>query len=129
MLNRAESIDIRAQAVWHEPGEIHLFEFADADHDLASLGKRSDKRVADEYLVKTVRLDDVVCEPVRLYKLDIEGAEWSAMQGSQRILFSDPPPHVLIELNPRTCQSFGHHPLEVVDWFLARAPQIGRAHV
>lgn len=123
MLNRADSIDIRPQALWHESGETRLFEFADADHDVASLGKRSDKRVASEYSVETIRLDDVVREPVRLYKLDIEGAEWLAMQGSQRILFGDPPPHVLIELNPRTCQAFGHQPLEVVDWFLARAPR------
>jgi FkbM family methyltransferase len=122
-LNGADNIEIIPQALWHEAGTAQLFDFAGSDHDLPSLGKRPDMPVANENVVETVRMDDVVREPVRLYKLDIEGAEWHAMRGSERILFSDPPPHVIIELNPRTCESFGHHPLQVLDWFLERAPK------
>lgn len=121
-LNRAHNITVVAKAAWDKPGFSTLYEFAQSDHDLPSLGARPDKNVHREYRVETVRMDDVVSGPVRLYKLDIEGAEWPAMRGSERILFSDPPPHVIIELNPRTCEGFGHHPLQVLDWFLERAP-------
>ncbi len=121
-LNHADNITVVAKAASDEPGFAAFYEFADSDYDLPSLGKRPDKNVQREYRVETVRMDDVVTEPVRLYKLDIEGAEWQAMRGSERILFSDPPPHVIIELNPRTCEGFGHHPLQVLDWFMERAP-------
>jgi FkbM family methyltransferase len=121
-LNQADNVIIVPKALWHETGTSKLYEFAEADHDLPSLGKRADKQVSREIIVETVRMDDIVRQPIRLYKLDIEGAEWSAMRGSQKILFSTPPPHVLIELNPRTCEPFGHKAIEVVDWFLEHAP-------
>lgn len=121
-LNHADNIVVVPKALWHEVGTARLYEFAGAHHDLSSLAKRVDKRVGRAITVETLRMDDVVHEPVRLYKLDIEGAEWSAMRGSQRILFSNPPPHVLIELNPRICEVFGHNPLDVLDWFLEQAP-------
>jgi len=120
-LNRADNIVIVPKALWKEAGAAALYEFDDASHDIPSLGRRPDKAVRREITVETVPMDTVVAEPVRLYKLDIEGAEWPAMQGSSRILFSDRPPHVVIELNPRTCEAFGHHPLAVLDWFLDHA--------
>jgi FkbM family methyltransferase len=120
-LNQADNIVVVPKALWHETGTSKLYEFAEADHDLPSLGKRVDKQVSREIVVETVRMDDVVRQPIRLYKLDIEGAEWSAMRGSRQILFSNPPPHVIIELNPRTCEPFGHEAIEVVDWLLEHA--------
>ena len=121
-LNQADNIAVVPKALWHESGTSKLYEFVAADHDLPSLGKRADKQVSREIIVETVRMDDVVRRPIRLYKLDIEGAEWSAMRGSQQILFSNPPPHVIIELNPRTCEPFGHEAIKVVDWLLEHAP-------
>ncbi len=120
-LNQADNIVVVPKALWHETGTSKLYEFAEADHDLPSLGKRADKQVSREIIVETVRMDDVVRQPIRLYKLDIEGAEWSAMRGSQQILFSNSPPHVIIELNPRTCEPFSHEAIEVVDWLLEHA--------
>ena len=120
-LNQADNIIVVSKALWHETGTSKLYEFDEADHDLPSLGKRSDKQISREIIVETVRMDDVIHQPVRLYKLDIEGAEWSAMRGSQQILFGDPPPHVIIELNPQTCEPFGHAAIEVVDWMLEHA--------
>jgi FkbM family methyltransferase len=118
LLNAAHSIEVVPKALWSEAGSAILFEFDEASHDLPSLGRRPDKQVGREISVETVRIDDVVAGPVRLCKLDIEGAEWSAMKGSQRILFGYPPPHVVIELTPCTSEAFGHHPLQVLDWFL-----------
>jgi FkbM family methyltransferase len=121
-LNHADNIIVVPKALLHEKGTAKLFEFAEADHDLPSLGRRADKQISRELNVETVRMDDVIHQTIRLYKLDIEGAEWPAMRGSKRILFGDPPPHVIIELNPRTCEPFGHEPIDVVDWFLRYAP-------
>jgi FkbM family methyltransferase len=116
-LNGFDQAKVIESGLWESAGSFTLYEFADGLH-VASLGRRDDQRVTAELRVPTVRCDDVVEGPVRLYKLDIEGAEWHAMRGSQRLLFTPPCPHILIELNPQTCRSFGHHPLQVVDWLL-----------
>ena len=123
-LNTADNIVAIAKALWHEPGNATLFEFTGDDHDLPSLGRRPDKSVGQEFTVETVRLDDMVKEPVRLIKLDIEGAEWAALKGAKRILFGGPTPHVIAELNPTTCSSFDHDPIEIVDWFFDHKPNL-----
>jgi FkbM family methyltransferase len=120
-LNDASNVTVIAKALWNEKGTATLYDFSESGHDLPSLGKRPDKKVGREITVETVLMDEVVAEPVKLYKLDIEGAEWAAMQGSERILFSAPAPHVIIELTPCTCKAFGHHPLQVLDWFMERS--------
>lgn len=120
-LNAAHSIEVIPKALWSEPGSATLYEFDELSHDLPSLGRRPDKQVGREITVETVRIDDVITRPVKLYKLDIEGAEWAAMRGSERVLFSNPPPHVVIELTPCTSEAFGYHPLQALDWFLERA--------
>jgi len=50
--------------------------------------------------VRTVRLDDLdLPRPVRLLKIDVEGAEGLAVEGAQRLLGEDKPT-ILAELNP-----------------------------
>ncbi|MGJ0271545.1 FkbM family methyltransferase, partial [Streptococcus pyogenes] len=68
------------------------------------------------------RLDAVVEPPVRLIKLDVEGAEWAALRGCTKLIDHDPSPHLIVELKVATAEPFGYHPLELVDDLLARRP-------
>jgi hypothetical protein len=60
---------------------------------------------------------------VRLLKVDVEGAEWAALRGAERLLGAAEPPHLILELNQKTSRAFGYHPLELVDWILERSPR------
>jgi len=78
--------------------------------------------VAAELPVEAVTLDDVVAEPVKLLKLDVEGAEWEVLGGAEAMLFDRTPPHLMIELRPASTRGFGYEPLEMIDWLLERRP-------
>jgi FkbM family methyltransferase len=58
----------------------------------------SDDRAAGD-LVPTVRLDDVLDQPARFIKIDIEGAEGLALRGARRVLDTYRPV-LLVELHP-----------------------------
>jgi hypothetical protein len=60
--------------------------------------------------VQTVVLDTFVRDLRRLdlIKMDIEGAELSAIQGMTRLLKSDRPPALIIEHNHETTRAAGH---------------------
>ena len=122
-MNGVKNTVIVPKGCWERPGTATLYEFADSSLDLGSMGKRPDKGVAREFAIETVRIDDVVVEPVKLFKLDVEGAEWGALRGAERVLFGRERPHLLVEVNQTTSQAFGYHPMEMVDWILERAPR------
>lgn len=110
------NIELVEQGVWHEPGGFTMYHFEDDGIDGVSMGKRSDKAVAQEIAIKTTRIDAVVDGPVKLIKLDVEGAELAALQGASGLLNEGAMPHVIAELKGITAQAFGYDPIEVVDY-------------
>jgi FkbM family methyltransferase len=118
--NDASNITVHEAAAWDGSGVQDMFEFADTEIDGMSLGRRSDRDVARSWTVPTVRIDELVEGPVRLIKLDVEGAEWPALRGAARLLTGSHPPHVLVELKVSTAEAFGYHPMELVDWLTAQ---------
>ena len=110
------NIELIDQGVWHEPGGFTMYHFEDDGIDGVSMGKRSDKAVAQEIAIKTTRIDAVVDGPVKLIKLDVEGAELAALQGASGLLQEGAMPHVIAELKGITAQAFGYDPIEVVDF-------------
>jgi len=124
-LNGASNVVVVDRACWDSEGTSTLYDFDEKEIDLPSMGRRSDRSVAREIAIRTARIDDVVKEPVRLVKIDVEGAELAALRGAERVLFSDPRPDLIVELNPKTSRAFGYHPMDVVDHILARAPGAG----
>jgi FkbM family methyltransferase len=121
-LNRVTNTVVIPKGCWSEAGAASLFDFTDGGIDLPSMGRRPDRAVAGEVVIETVRIDDAVEPPATAIKVDVEGAEWGALRGAERLLFGGAPPHLLLELNQRTSAPFGYHPLELVDWILERAP-------
>lgn len=121
-LNALPNVTVVPKACWHCSGAASLFGFADGNVGEASMGQRSDKQVGREFTIETVRLDDVVTGPVRMLKLDVEGAEAGALAGAERLFRSRQPPHLLLELNPVTASAFGYHPLALVERVLDWSP-------
>ena len=65
--------------------------------------------------VEVVRLDDVVGDqPVRLIKIDIEGAEAKALRGASNLLAREDAPDLVLELTPAFIRQMGDDPAELV---------------
>ncbi len=111
-----DNIEVIPKGCWSQAGSATLYGFSDGHHGETSMAKLSTKSVGTQVTIETVRIDEVVRPPVKVLKVDVEGAEWGALRGAQKLLESERPPHLLIELNPKTAAAFGYHPLELVDW-------------
>lgn len=122
-LNAVANVTLVPKGCWDTAGTSTLYDFAGGEIDLPSMGRRLDREVAGETVIDTVRIDEVVPAPVRLIKLDVEGAEWAALRGAERLLAAEEPPHLLLELNQKTSMAFGYQPMDLVDWILARPPR------
>jgi FkbM family methyltransferase len=132
-LNPTGNVQLIRKGCWHEATKVDLHEFADGHIGETSMGQLAHKQVGRTLQIQTTRIDDEVPvdRRVRMIKLDIEGAEWGALRGAERVLFAPPPqdrPHIVIELNPKVCKGFDHHPSQVVDWLLQKTPGY-RMHV
>jgi FkbM family methyltransferase len=50
-------------------------------------------------------------------KCDVEGAELEVLRGASKVLTADKPAMWMVEINPLTCQRFGHDPESLVEFF------------
>jgi FkbM family methyltransferase len=50
-------------------------------------------------------------------KCDVEGAELEVLRGASKVLTADKPAMWMVEINPLTCQLFGHDPESLVEFF------------
>jgi hypothetical protein len=73
--------------------------------------------------IEAVTLDTVVQEPVKLLKVDVEGADWNALRGAERLLAGGRPPHLILEVNDTAAHGLGYKALDMVDWTLRRHGQ------
>jgi FkbM family methyltransferase len=96
--------------------EIH----AAADNPIAghaSLHRHDGWQWSESVKVRLARMDDVAATDnwpqIRLIKLDIEGAELSALRGMADILRRDRP-YLTVEWNVSAAEGFGYHPRETV---------------
>ena len=102
----------------HESNIAELHEFKNSHHGEVSMRPICDKSVRRSVAIETVRIDETVPAPVRVLKADVEGAEWSALRGAEKLLEHRQAPHLIVELNRKTCSAFGYDPMELVDWLL-----------
>lgn len=72
-----------------------------------------DDAVGSEVLVTT--LDALVAPPVRLVKIDVEGAEIDVLEGSTVLLGVSDRPHLLVEWNPAAQTRAGRPPTALIE--------------
>jgi FkbM family methyltransferase len=111
--NRAANVKLNRLALWHEPAELRLGLPTDEVNDGSySVGAAGDSTVP-VVTAPAVRLDDYVREnaigQVDFIKMDIEGAEWSALRGMSDILARDRP-ILLMEVNREACCRMAYSP-------------------
>lgn len=124
-LNGLTNVEVIAKAVSDRSGTAALHSFHEGDAKDVSLGRLDGKTVRRQTPVQTVRLDEAIQPPVRLIKLDVEGAELAALRGGRGLLAACRP-HMLIELNRLTARAFGYEPIDIVRWVLE---SVGDYHI
>jgi FkbM family methyltransferase len=85
---------------------------AGANHGMASFYK-SLTGEGQTFTVSTARLDEVLDGVPDLIKIDVEGAELSAIEGMQQLLSAASPPKLIIEHNPTSCAAAGYRPSDI----------------
>ncbi len=119
--NRPANVLIHETAVSDSVGSIEFY-VAKSDHSgIASL-RDLGARAATKITVPTNTLDNLLVNqaPIRLLKIDVEGAEFKVLMGAKAILARDRP-YVILELTPSFLRSFGHDPNDI----LAFAKELG----
>ena len=103
-------------------GSLH-YDAGLADQQRAQMGAgdvapRRDGFEMQRYGVRTVALDDCLAElgveRVDLAKMDIEGAELSALRGMKRTIAASPRLALVMEYNPGALAASGHEPVEAL---------------
>ena len=83
----------------------------------ASLRRHTGSNWIHSTEISTVTADETAATEtwpkVRLIKLDIEGAELSALKGMRTIIKRDKP-YLTVEWNVNTAKAFGHHPRDII---------------
>ena len=102
--NGLSNVTVKKQCVAHESGLLRFSWNADNDgghaiYDVRALPTNVKSRLNPKsQVVESVRLDDVLDGPIHCIKLDVEGAEFHALQGAERIL-REYHPMVVAEVN------------------------------
>lgn len=102
-------------ALWHRTGQEEFFEATCSGW--SSMVRNDTFVVAQAISIDTITLDEFVeregIGPVRLLKLDIEGAEIEALRGGMRTLASGSIDLIMIEAEPHRLRAFGHTGSEI----------------
>jgi FkbM family methyltransferase len=133
-LNSLSNVSVLPCAAWHEPGRARFYT---DPHNRGGSSLRELHAEVQTDEVELVRLDDALpaaeAARIRLIKIDIEGAEYHALQGLARILetnkqltvISEVEENKLAELNSSAAQliafleQFGFHPYTVPNDYTA----------
>jgi FkbM family methyltransferase len=118
-LNRFAHVHLNPLAVNHDGSAVQLWYGPEIDSGLASL-RPNNALLTHQLACPGITLDAYAAQqalgPVRALKLDVEGAEWLALQGARRLL-SGPnrPALVALEVIQAHLQGFGVSPPMLVD--------------
>jgi FkbM family methyltransferase len=115
----ADRVEIVPMALGDSAGSARFFVRGDESSFYAPTGE------ADEIDVEVVRADEVIQGPVDVVKLDVEGAELSALRGLEGFLVGARPPRALfLECNPVLLDRAGSSADELVAWLQARGYRV-----
>lgn len=95
----------------------------ETDNKLDAVVDKNSKEIRDPVEVNVIRLDDYIQNkfPVDFIKIDVQGAEYLALQGMKETLMANPQIQLLMEYSPIALESVGVVPSE----FLALIRSMG----
>ena len=106
----AECVRVHPVGAGAEPGRVTLYHpktDSGNNHGSASIFQ-SVVGESEPFTIDIVRVDEALDRVPDLIKMDIEGAELSAIQGMTKLLQSERPPKLIIEHNHETTRAAGH---------------------
>jgi FkbM family methyltransferase len=108
MLNACQNVEVLPFALSDRKGFLNYDDSAGNSGNVFEIGPTIEYML-DSVLVYAVRLDDVLMsdQPVDLIKMDIEGAEYLAILGMQKLIKRDQP-IIISEFSPDFLQSVSH---------------------
>ena len=109
-MNGLPNVQVIEAGAGAEKGEFKIYTF-ESRHAFASMAPLFEG--GQETTCNVVTLDEVATGPVKLIKIDVEGAEVGVLRGAQRLL-AQSRPHLIIENNPQALGGFGHTFADVV---------------
>lgn len=118
-LNRFENIQVFEKGLSDKEQTLVIHEVEDAHEGLATifLGDRVSKK---SFSIQLARLDDLFAQTglgkLDFIKIDIEGAELSALRGSEGLIRKYNPT-VMVEINEKTFAAAGYKIQDVLDFF------------
>ena len=111
--NGYRNIEANHAAVGDRTGEIDLFVCRTGESDNRVAGTLTDADARDRTTVRCVTLDDGVGgRPVDLIKMDVQGAEFMALQGAQATLRNNQNLQMVVEYSPGGIAITGASPAE-----------------
>jgi len=117
--NGFANVAVREEAVSDRRARLRIFEGPREHRGISSL--RQLEEAAASLEVPAIALDDLQHElgPVRLAKIDVEGAELLVLQGAAAVVARDHP-HLVIEFTDEYLRAFGHSAEALGSWLLER---------
>lgn len=116
-LNNLRSATLLPMALGDREVSSTIFRLNPENAGMDSLSPGSDKIVGGAPCM-VVTLDGLLASglmiPPQVIKLDVEGSEMSALQGAERLLSSDAPPALILEMNPSIQARFGYQPQDML---------------
>lgn len=120
--NRCSNVHLERCAVGSEPGEADLF-LVDGFQDWCnSLRPPALSDATHTVPVRVRRIDDVLAEQrvskVDFIKLDVEGGELAALEGTTRLLYGESRPAILAEVQDVRTLPWGYAAREIIQYLV-----------
>jgi FkbM family methyltransferase len=121
-INRCSNVELVPCAVGEDPDETDLY-VVDGFHDWCNSLRPPAVEVSTTTVrVQVRRLDDILSElkisEVDFIKLDVEGAELSALYGAMKLLHGDSRPAMLVEVQDVRTQRWGYAAREILQFLI-----------
>lgn len=116
LLNKFENIITENKAISSQNSTMEIF-YNEKDNNIG-MASAFLKNFTSKEIVESTTLDqyseDHHIDKINLIKIDIEGGEYDALLGMNRIL-TELKPHILIEINHKTLLDSGHSEMEIIN--------------
>ncbi|MBI5567060.1 MAG: FkbM family methyltransferase [Chloroflexi bacterium] len=122
-LNNFKQVSLNNAAVSNVPGQVQLWVGKEIDSGLVSM-RQTSSLLTDTVTSQAMTLDEYVIAnrvgKIRAMKLDIEGAEWLALQGAQQLLIGNNRPDLIaLEAVQSHAAAFGVSIAQLIEFLIA----------